>query len=286
MERPRPASLTFGIIGRTQTDAMVAFSNLILLYHSFSLDDESQLYPDASDNSVVVAEQDLRQQLSRLQEIKVRFVGLREILALPNDANDCVTITIDDGHISSWAVAFPVLQEFSVPAVFYVVAGKLDDPEYVNSDQIQELHRHGMLIGSHTVTHRHLPLLTDAEVKWELQESRDILEEVVKDQVVDLAIPGGHFNSRIIKLARACGYETVATCNVGAIGAKTDPMRIPRVEIRQGLTEDAFVSTFSSSTLRRLQLLEFGKACMRRTLGLTTYDRIRVAAHRLFSIKR
>jgi peptidoglycan/xylan/chitin deacetylase (PgdA/CDA1 family) len=216
----------------------------------------------------------------------VRFVGLREILDLPDDAGDCVTMTIDDGHHSSWAVAFPLLQEYSVPAVFYIIAGKLDDPEYVNSDQIQKLHRHGMLIGSHTVTHRHLPLLTDAEVKWELQESRAILEEVVKDQVVDLAIPGGHFNPRIIKLAQECGYETVATCNVGAIGGKTDPMRIPRVEIRKGLTADAFAATFSPFTLRRLQILEFGKACMRRTLGLTTYDRIRVAAHRLFSIKR
>jgi peptidoglycan/xylan/chitin deacetylase (PgdA/CDA1 family) len=203
------------------------------------------------------------------------------------DAPASVVLTFDDGHVSNWSLALPLLLDAGFTATFYVVVGRVDkDPECLTTGQLRELAEQGMHIGSHTMTHRFLPELAEEEIRRELIDSRLRLEDLLGRPVPDLALPGGHMNRATLRLARDCGYRSVATARVGLYRSGEDPFRIPRLEIRRKLPLDQFRRTFRAGKLRQLQAFELGKACLRRSLGLSRYTALRRFAHRFAAIKR
>jgi peptidoglycan/xylan/chitin deacetylase (PgdA/CDA1 family) len=237
----------------------------------------------------VVAADDFAAQLADLRELGKTVVPLDQILEPDRcpSAGEPVVLTFDDGHRSNWSLALPRLVDAGVTATFYVVAGFVDsDPRYMTSPQLLELAGHGMHVGSHTMTHRFLPELSAEEVCRELADSRARLEDLVGRPVLDLAIPGGHLTRRVLAVARDCGYRSVATTRVGCWAQGGDAFRIPRLEIRRGLPRDQFRRTFSPLKVRELQAWELGKACLRSTLGLSGYTKLRELAHRYLRIRR
>jgi peptidoglycan/xylan/chitin deacetylase (PgdA/CDA1 family) len=261
----------------------------VLLYHALDAPGEPAGVGSAADLSVVVGADDFANQLACLRAMGKTVVPLDVVLRPERwtDGGEPVVLTFDDGHRSNWSLALPRLVEAGVTATFYVVSGFVDhDPRYLTSAQLLELVQHGMHIGSHTVTHRFLPELSADEMRRELADSRARLEDLIGGEVLDLAIPGGHTNRTAFEIARQSGYRSIATTRVGWFACGGDASRIPRLEIRRGLSLEQFRHTFSSVKLRQLQIIEFGKACLRNTLGLGGYTRVREAAHRCLKIRR
>jgi peptidoglycan/xylan/chitin deacetylase (PgdA/CDA1 family) len=113
------------------------------------------------------------------------------------NSDDRVVITFDDGHISNWSLALPSLLEAKFVATFYVVTDWIDNNcDYMTSQQLRDLDAHDMLVGSHTLSHPFLPLLSAAEVRRELAESKAYLEDILGRSVDHLAFPGGHGGQR------------------------------------------------------------------------------------------
>ncbi len=261
----------------------------VLIYHALDSPQEPVAAAGADDMSVVVDADMFRQQLQCLSDMGRKIVPLQDLFRSTEEAPavDPVVLTFDDGHKSNWSLALPALVEAGAVATFYVVADFVDkDPEYVTSAQLREMASHNMLIGSHGMTHRFLSELSPEEVHAELADSRARLEDIVGQPVLDLAIPGGHFNRSVTEEARQCGYRSVATCKVGVHRDGDDPLRLPRVEIRRGLSIEGFENTFSKRKLRQLQLIEAAKTCLRKTCGLRTYVRLRQVAHRYLRLNR
>lgn len=271
---------------RSNRPAIDAF---ILLYHALDSPSEPAGVSSAADRSVVVHAEQFAGQLRSLVEMGRQVVSLDDLLtpspAVPPSAP--VVLTFDDGHRSNWSLALPRLLEAGAAATFYVVAGFVDRlPDYLTSSQLRELAAAGMSIGSHGMSHRFLPQLGPKEVHGELADSRAGLEDLLGRPVLDFALPGGHFNRRVIEAIRGCGYRSVATCKVDVHRPGDDPFRLPRLEIRRGLSPEGFRSTFTRSKVRRLQLLEAAKSCLRTTCGLSVYTGLRRLAHRCFRLHR
>ena len=261
----------------------------ILLYHEIDSDAEPTKAANAADVSIVVDVEDFRKQLACLSEMGKRVVSLEQILSTFGDGGsaDQVALTFDDGHVSNYTLAMPALLEARASATFYIIAGRVDaDPNYVTSAHLREMDAHQMLIGSHTMTHPFLPQLSRQEIHRELSESRVRLEDILGRPVLDLAIPGGHVNASVFEIAEECGYRSVATCKVGVYRNGDDPFCLPRVEIRRELGIADFQDIFSRSTMLRLQLIETAKMCLRTTLGLSAYTRLRSVAHRCMTLAR
>jgi peptidoglycan/xylan/chitin deacetylase (PgdA/CDA1 family) len=71
----------------------------------------------------------------------------------------------------------------------------------------------GFQIGSHTITHRNLTTLDDAELKWELEASKTILETLTQQEVPWFAYPFGHYDSRVVEAVARAGYRYARTCD-------------------------------------------------------------------------
>jgi peptidoglycan/xylan/chitin deacetylase (PgdA/CDA1 family) len=65
----------------------------------------------------------------------------------------------------------------------------------------------GVQIGSHGVWHGRLPQLSDAEVRSELTESKQAIEDELRRPCPDFAYPYGEHDQRTRKLVQSCGYE-------------------------------------------------------------------------------
>jgi peptidoglycan/xylan/chitin deacetylase (PgdA/CDA1 family) len=110
--------------------------------------------------------------LERLINKKVSiFVGVA--LAKP-----CVTLRFDDAHADHYTKVVPILKEYNAKGVFAVPTSRIGaSPSWLSLDQLKEMQTMGHEIVSHSVTHPHLPELTDEQCEWEIRESQRWLRE-------------------------------------------------------------------------------------------------------------
>ncbi len=130
-----------------------------------------------------------------------------------------VKLTFDDGFQSNLTIAAAELAKHSMKATFFITTGHLvgkaecdvygNNPK-LTADEIAELASLGHEIGSHSVTHRDLTLLSDDELQRELTESKAQLEEIIKREITLLSFPYGLWNRRVLKAAQAAGYRHFA----------------------------------------------------------------------------
>ena len=88
-----------------------------------------------------------------------------------------ITITFDDGWLTTYDVAWPILQEFNLVGNVGVYTAAIDGgfTDYMNETQLQALHDDGWTLVSHSVTHPNLPTLSDGELDYELRTSKQWL---------------------------------------------------------------------------------------------------------------
>lgn len=106
------------------------------------------------------------------------------------------------------------------------------DTLMMTADQVRELHRAGMQIGAHTVSHPILATLSDDEACTEIGTSKRWLEDLLQQRVGLFAYPNGRpgrdFNERSVTLAREAGFDAAVTTAKGVADADTDLYRVPR----------------------------------------------------------
>ncbi len=140
-----------------------------------------------------------------------------------------VVITFDDNNLTQYDVALPIMEQHGQRAVFYLIAKYLDSDNMVNRDRALALQDKGNEIASHTMTHRALPGLNDADLKWELEESKRLLEELTGKPVKHVAYPGTAHNQRVRDAAKAAGYETATIMDPVNLTQANDWMKWPRI---------------------------------------------------------
>lgn len=110
-----------------------------------------------------------------------------------------VSVTFDDGWESVYSKALPILQEKGFPTTQYLIGGVFDNPAYMSIEQVRSMQKAGHEIGSHTMTHADLTLLTDAKLNWELAEARKVLKKHFDITPKDFASPLGAVSEHTIK---------------------------------------------------------------------------------------
>jgi len=156
--------------------------------------------------------------------------------------------TFDDAY-RSVPEAVDVLARLGVPSSVYVCSGFADGdgviPELAADaerhpaelatmgwDELRALADRGVEIGSHTVSHPHLPRLSTEEIRRELRESRRRIEDELGRPCRVLAYPYGEYDERCVTEARAAGYEFAFTApgfRTSKLSLLADPLALPRV---------------------------------------------------------
>jgi peptidoglycan/xylan/chitin deacetylase (PgdA/CDA1 family) len=143
-----------------------------------------------------------------------RFESLLDSVA----GRDDVRITFDDGNASDFEHALPALRERGLTATFFVVAGRLGEPGFLDAAAVRELAAAGMRIGCHGMRHRPWRGLDDRTLDEELVQAKQVLEEIVERPVAEAACPFGSYDRRVLAGLRRSGYRHVYTSDRGTAG--------------------------------------------------------------------
>jgi peptidoglycan/xylan/chitin deacetylase (PgdA/CDA1 family) len=98
----------------------------------------------------------------------------------------------------------------------------------------------GLDLGAHTLTHRTLTRLTDAELAHEIGRSRDVIEEHTGRRPEFFSYPYGIWDERVRQAVRRSGYRGAVTLDYGLNTAGIDPYALRRVNVPASISPPAF----------------------------------------------
>jgi len=169
---------------------------------------------------------------TELQYIRKNFkvIDFNDLLKINNGeqslTTDAAIITFDDGDMSIYPLAFPLLRKYNFKATFFIISSFVGTTGYMNWEQLAEIkafkNKQGInlfTLGSHTANHIPLLNLTLEEANSELKISKDVISEKLNCTVDFIALPegSGANNDDIKNLVIANGYKAVRTSTEASI---------------------------------------------------------------------
>lgn len=236
----RPISLLVSTLwpGRQQTASVS-----ILMYHRVTGDVDLELdLPFATFREQMA----FLAQTGRVISLDAALAGLRHGW-LDNERR--YVLTFDDAYEDFYTHAWPVLEEYGLPATLYVPTAFIESPMQspvagdVAGKELMKPASWPMLealaaselitIGGHTHTHPELPALDDDAIVAELEQCDALLQERLGVQVQHFAYPRGIWNYRVRRFVEL-RYRSATRVDGGiALPGKSDPRHLPRIPMQR-----------------------------------------------------
>lgn len=252
------ASLVFGMLATAGTANLAFFSPPldppptpidatgaplripIFIYHSVATDTPRMTKTQADFDT---DPQLLDEQLSYIEREGYTPVTMRQVADMlrrgtTSPIEKPVALTFDDGWVTQYRNAFPVLLAHHAVATFYVYPNPIGrDPRFMTWDELAELQSSGMEIAGHSYTHPLLSGLTDDELHRELYDSKRVLEERLGTPVTDFASPFGYTSPTVETELMRDGYETGRTTYAGMWHAATSTYALTGYLVHRSLSD-------------------------------------------------
>ena len=186
-----------------------------------------------------------------------------------------VEFTFDDGGVSFLTLAAPILERYGLRGTFFISTAYLNTPQFLTTEQLEELAKRGHRIGSHSHTHPMLTDLTEEGIAEEWAKSVGILRPFAMDDMT-ASIPNGDGNAVVMDKARKVGIQQLYTSIPTTKIAYSENMQVlGRYVVYQGMSTEDVIKIVSNQSYRqklyiRWQLLHYVKNC----LG-SQYERIK-----------
>ena len=197
--------------------------------------------PGTRDPFLYVTPERFEEQLAALRAQGYLSASLGDLAAGQEPDTKRVVITFDDGCRNVAENATGILARHGFHAIEFIVAGMLggrnewdvihgEKPEpLMDAAQIRDWLAAGHEIGSHSLTHRNLVKLGDAELREQIFTSKKILEDTFGIAVRHFCYPHGRWNETVAALVAEAGYETACTTQFGVNTAATPRFALRRV---------------------------------------------------------
>ena len=163
-----------------------------------------------------------------------------------------ILIQFDDGYRGIYDNLDYFLKN-NIYVQIFIITSRIGQNGYLSKSEIYDMHKSGnFIVSSHTHNHRDLSLLKDFSVIKEAKISKEILEDIILENVYDICYPRGHFNSRVIELLKSQGYKKQFSSLPGSYFKK---IKLIDNVYRRNLVQDDNVVNFKHSLYGAQELL-------------------------------
>jgi peptidoglycan/xylan/chitin deacetylase (PgdA/CDA1 family) len=210
----------------------------ILLYHHVSNEEDKGIYN--------LTPEEFAAQMQALDDWGYTTITITQLIqALTEGAylpERPIVITFDDGHLSVYENAFPIMQEHGFIGVTYVVGNYIGGENFKTAEQILELVDAGWEVGSHGFTHTDLSI-DPTLANYEMYQSKIYLEELLGIPINTFSFPFGGFKPILGDRAWRYGY-------LGAVGLGTGWTHLD--EARYYLRRNSILGSYDLETFASL----------------------------------
>ena len=193
---------------------------VVLAYHHFTTAEEKELYH--SDNKYVLAIEEFEKQLKYLKSEEYIPITTEELYRWLNEEIDLpeksVLITIDDGNISTYHLALPLIEKYDFNAISFVITSRVREVTpswdsqkfyFLGKDLIRDIqaNHNSLELGSHSynlhgrVDGKAPKDLTYQQLSNDVSKSKDILDTDV------YCYPFGGYSDNYIQALKDNGYK-------------------------------------------------------------------------------
>jgi peptidoglycan/xylan/chitin deacetylase (PgdA/CDA1 family) len=209
----------------------------ILLYHHVDYDNTSERYNVHPD---VFAEQ-----MAALDEWGYTAITITDLIKAITEGGFLpprpVVITFDDGHLSVYENAFPVMREHGFPGVTYIVATWLKADGFTGVDELTKMMAAGWEVGSHSMTHADISKDTSL-INYEVLQSKKTLEEALSTPINTFAYPFGAYKPLIGDRVIRYGYLAGIGVGPGWTHSELSLYYMERIEVQGSYDMETFAS--------------------------------------------
>lgn len=187
------------------------FSNkkvFIVGYHSIS----------SEHSNVSLSPEMFEKQIKFMVENNHTFIKFKDLESLQNrNVKKPTIIYFDDGFKDNILNVLPILKKYNIITTVFVVPKYTDSGsvEYMSWDDIREMQKGGIEIGSHTYNHANLTEIPEEVLKDELLSSKEKIEKEIGVSVKVFSYPKGRVNKDVVKAVKDAGYKYAVTTKYG-----------------------------------------------------------------------
>ena len=203
------------------------FGLISIMYHRFN---ESK-YPSTNIQMDV-----FRQQLKIIEDQGIKFIHPKEleINISQKKKERKVLFTVDDGLLSFYNNAWPLLKEKQIPFILFINTREVGSFNYMNWSQIIELHNaENVEIGNHSHSHEYLVDESSDFIKADILKSIKIFEEKLGSNSEFFSYPFGEYSLEFKRIIKDLGFKYAFGQHSGVIDETKDLFELPRFPINE-----------------------------------------------------
>ena len=197
------------------------------MYHRF----DEKKYPSTNIQLDV-----FKEQLKIIENQDIRFIhpkNFKEDLSI-NKKERKVLLTIDDGLLSFYENAWPILREKKIPFILFVNTREVGSFNYMNWDQILEIHKTNLAeIGNHSHSHEYLVDESAEIIKNDILKSIEIFKKKLGKNSDFFSYPFGEYSEEFKKIIKDLGFNYAFGQHSGVIDETKDLWELPRFPINE-----------------------------------------------------
>ena len=207
----------------------------VLLYHEIN-DDPANVYETLTN--------DFKDQMQYLKDNKFIPISISKFDKLMDEKINLkdkkyVLINFDDGCLSAYQNAIPILKSFNFEATFFIIPSILNTDGYMTSAQVKQLSK-DYDIENHSYDHTWIADLSYADQVDNFNKANEILKNITGKKPLYIAYPYGYCDANIVIAAKEVGLKLGFVCNDGMSDSLSNPMIMNRQIIWRWISLNEF----------------------------------------------
>ena len=203
------------------------FGIISLMYHRF----EENKYPSTN-----IRLNDFLKHLEIIENSNIQFVNPKNFKneLTSNKKQRKILLTIDDGFLSFYENAWPILKKRKIPFILFVSTREVGSSNYMSWSQIKEISKENFVeIGNHSHSHEYLIDESNEIIKSDIQNSINIFEEKLGKNSNFFSYPFGEYSINFKNIIKSLGFKYAFGQHSGVIDESKDFLELPRFPINE-----------------------------------------------------
>jgi len=203
------------------------FGIISIMYHRF----EENKYPSTN-----IRVDDFMKHIKMIEKDKIKFINPKnfEKELLQNKMQRKILLTVDDGFMSFYLNAWPILKKKKIPFILFVSTREVGAVNYMTWDQIREISKEDFVeIGNHSHTHEYLADENKNLITNDIKKSITIFKNELGKNSDFFSYPFGEYSLEFKEIIKSFGFKYAFGQHSGVIDETKDFYELPRFPINE-----------------------------------------------------